>query len=48
MRLGPEAAAQGAIGLGIVAVVGDHGPDPSHHGKGGQEQALEQDGSGSV
>ena len=27
--------------LGIVAFVGEHGPDPRHDGKGGQEQALE-------
>ena len=27
--------------LGIVAFVGEHGPDPGHDGEGGQEQPLE-------
>src|SRR4051812_35492737 len=27
--------------LGIVAFVGEHGPDPRHDGEGGQEQPLE-------
>ena len=41
---GAKAAAQHAAALGIVAAVGEHGPDPGHHGEGGQEQALEQHG----
>jgi len=44
VRLGAKAAAQGAIGLGIVAPTGEQHCDPGHNGEGGKEQALEQDG----
>src|SRR4051812_4277034 len=27
--------------LGVIAFVGEHGPDPGHYGKGGQKQPLE-------
>jgi cellulose biosynthesis protein BcsQ len=42
-RLGPKRAAQFAVGLGIVALVAEHGADPGHDREGTQEQALEQD-----
>src|SRR4051812_48164822 len=38
---GAELPAEIAMMLGIVAFVGEHGPDPRHDGKGGQEQPLE-------
>src|SRR3954471_20801058 len=33
-RLGPERPAQVAVVLGIVALVGEHGPDPGHDREG--------------
>ena len=41
LRLDPEVAAQFAMRLGVVALIGEHGPEAGHHRKGGQEQALE-------
>src|SRR4051794_18009236 len=38
---GAELPAEIAMMLGIVAFVGEHGPDPRHDGEGGQEQPLE-------
>src|SRR3954452_24925551 len=43
-RLGPERPAQLAVGLGIVALVGEHRADAGHDREGAQEQALEQQG----
>lgn len=40
--LGTEVAAEITVGLGIITLVGEHGPDADHDGKGVQEQALEQ------
>src|SRR3954452_14935060 len=40
-RFGAELPAEIAMMLGIVAFVGEHGPDPRHDGEGGQEQPLE-------
>src|SRR4051794_125543 len=36
-----EEAAELAMVLGVVALIGEHGPDAGHHGKGGQKQPLE-------
>src|ERR1700761_1332065 len=41
VRLGAKAAAEVAMMLGVIAVVGEHRADPGHDRKGGQEQALE-------
>ena len=38
---GAELPAEIAMMLGIVAFIGEHGPDPRHDGEGGQEQPLE-------
>jgi len=38
---GAELPAEIAMMFGIVALVGEHGPDPRHDGEGGQEQPLE-------
>jgi hypothetical protein len=37
-RLGPEAAAQPAMTLGVVALAGEHRSNPSHDRKGGQDR----------
>src|SRR5215207_6347426 len=40
LGLDTEVAAQFAMMLGVVALIGEHRPDPRHDRKGGQEQAL--------
>ena len=37
----PEEAAQIAMMLGVVALIGEHRPDAGHHRVGSQEQPLE-------
>ena len=44
VRLGAKPAAEVAMMLGIIAFVGEHGADAGHDRKGGQEQALEDEG----
>jgi hypothetical protein len=38
---GAEAAAEGTMVLGVVALVGEYGTDARHDGEGGQKQPLE-------
>src|SRR5919206_432239 len=42
--LGAEGAAQLAVVLGVVALVGEHGADARHDREGGEEQPLEDEG----